>query len=54
MDRKIVEIDGVKYQVIKCPKCGADLKFKITNETRRVYGACKKCMHPFDVEIARE
>ena len=51
MAKKIIEVDGVKYEVYNCPKCGAELRFKMHKEKRRVYGACAKCMHSFDVEV---
>ncbi len=51
MEKKFVEVDGVKYQVYICPKCGAELRFKMTNEKRRVYAACKACLKKIDVEV---
>ena len=54
MENKFVEIDGVKYQIFKCTKCGAELKFKVEKESRRVYGACRKCMKKFDIEVDHE
>ena len=51
MDKKFVEIDGAKYQVYYCPKCGAELKFKMTNEKRRIHAMCKACMKHVEVEV---
>jgi len=50
-ERKIIEENGVKYTVIKCPKCGKELRFKMTNEKRRIHGMCAKCMGEFEVEV---
>ena len=54
MEKKIVVENGVKYQVINCAKCGAELKFKMHKEARRVYGACAKCLTNFEVLIDHE
>ena len=51
MEKKIVGIDGEKYQVINCPKCGQELKFKMHKERRRVYAKCCKCLLELAVEV---
>ena len=47
----IVYKDNKTYYQIYCYKCKSELLFTMTNEVRRVYGACKNCMAPFDVEV---
>ena len=54
MEKKFIVENGIKYQVFPCPKCGAELKFKLQKEKRRVYGACLKCGGSFDVEVDKE
>lgn len=54
MEKKFIVENGIKYQVFPCPKCGAELKFKLHKEKRRVYGACLKCGGSFDVEVDKE
>lgn len=51
MEKKIVIVDGVKYLQIECPKCHNELRFKMTNEKRRVHGMCRNCMAEFEVEV---
>ena len=50
---KVIEENGVKYTVINCSKCGQELRFKMTNEKRRIHGVCSKCMREFEVEVDR-
>ena len=54
MEKKFIVENGIKYQVFPCPKCGAELKFKLHKEKRWVYGACLKCGGSFDVEVDKE
>ena len=54
MKREIIEVDGVKYQVVKCPKCGAELRFKLHKESRRVHCACAKCGAMMEVLVEHE
>ena len=54
MEKKVVIEDGVKYQVINCPKCGQELRFKMHKEVRRVHGACAKCLAEFEVIVDHE
>ena len=51
MEKKFIEMDGIKYQVYICPKCGAELKFKMAKEKRRVHAMCKKCLKEIEVEV---
>ena len=54
MEKKFVEVGGVKYQVFICPKCHNELRFRLNKEKRRVHGACRNCMHEFEVEVDAE
>lgn len=47
----VVVKDNKTYYRINCFKCGAELLFSMTDEKRRVYGACKNCMTDFEVEV---
>ena len=47
----IIHKDNKTYYQIYCPKCNSELLFTMTNEKRRVYGACKACMGSFDLEV---
>ena len=51
MKKQFVEVDGVKYQVFICPGCGAELRFKMTKDKRRMHCMCKKCMRELEVEV---
>lgn len=50
---RVVEENGVKYTVINCPRCGKELKFKMTNEKRRIHGVCANCLKEFEVGVDR-
>ena len=54
MEKKIIEENGVKYQVINCPKCGQQLRFKMMSFARREYCVCRKCMQELEVEVDHE
>ena len=53
MSYKIIEENGFKYTVINCPRCGQELRFKMTDEKRRIHGICANCMKEFEVEVDR-
>ena len=40
-----------EYVEIKCPHCGAVLRFEKEPVGRRVYGMCKTCMKKFEVYV---
>lgn len=48
---KIETIDGVKYQIIECPKCKKELRFKMHKERRRLYCACINCGQDISIEV---
>ncbi len=50
MKQQFEVIDGVKYLVIKCPKCGNVMKFKVNNPKIRRHTGCGKCGLTFEVE----
>ncbi|RIA78131.1 hypothetical protein EI71_00443 [Anaeroplasma bactoclasticum] len=50
---KIVIKDGITYYAINCMGCGQELLFKMDNDVRRVYGACRKCMKNFSLEVPK-
>ena len=56
MEKKqdIREQDGKTYLVIKCSKCGNEMFFKMTDEPRRVYGACANCGKSVDVYVDKK
>ena len=54
MESRIVVENGVKYFVINCPGCGAEIKLKMKKEARREYFACAKCLKSIDVFVDHE
>ena len=50
---RIETIDGVKYQIMECPKCKSELRFKMHEERRRVHFMCIKCGKEMVVEVEK-
>ena len=48
----MVIIDGIRYQIYRCPNCHNEIRFKVLHNTpMRVHGACSQCGRVFEVLV---